>query len=76
MNYSDVIKQKNRILAITLLICIVLRGIVNGFFMGLSQVAIFAVAGLILTAALLLLARFVNPMVMMYLMVVLMSVIC
>ncbi len=76
MNYSDVIKQKNRILAITLLICIVLRGIVNGFFMGLSQVAIFAVGGLILTAALLLLARFVNPMVMMYLMVVLMSVIC
>lgn len=76
MNYSDVIKQKNRVLAITLLICIVLRGVVNGFFIGLSQIAIFIAGGLVLTGILLLLAKFINPMVMMYLMVVLMSVIC
>ena len=29
MNYNDVIRNKNRILAITLLICIVMRCIVN-----------------------------------------------
>ena len=34
MDYNDVIRNKNRILAITLLICIVLRCIVNAFFTG------------------------------------------
>lgn len=34
MDYNDVIRNKNRILAITLLICIVLRCIVNAFLPG------------------------------------------
>ena len=72
MDYNDVIRNKNRILAITLLICIVLRCIVNTFFTGIVQVIPMGIGGLIFTALLLLLNKKVHPVVMMYAMVVLM----
>lgn len=75
MDYNDVIRNKNRILAITLLICIVLRCIVNAFFTGIVQVIPMGIGGLIFTALLLLLNKKVHPVVMMYAMVVLMSAI-
>lgn len=75
MNYNDVIRNKNRILAITLLICIVMRCIVNAFFTGIAQVIPMGVGGLGFTLLLLLLAKKVHPVVMMYAMVVLMSLI-
>lgn len=75
MDYNDVIRNKNRILAITLLICIVLRCIVNTFFTGIVQVIPMGIGGLIFTALLLLLNKKVHPVVMMYAMVVLMSAI-
>ena len=75
MDYNEVIRNKNRILAITLLICIVLRCIVNAFFTGIVQVIPMGIGGLIFTALLLLLNKRVPPVVMMYAMVVLMSAI-
>lgn len=75
MEYNDVIRNKNRILAITLLICIVLRCIVNAFFTGIAQVIPMGIGGLVFTALLLFLNNKIHPVVMMYAMVVLMSVI-
>ena len=75
MEYNDVIRNKNKILAITLLICIVLRCIVNAFFTGIAQVIPMGIGGLVFTALLLFLNNKIHPVVMMYAMVVLMSVI-
>lgn len=75
MDYNDVIRNKNRILAITLLICIVLRCIVNTFFTGIADVLPMGIGGLVFTAILLFLTNKVHPVVMMYAMVVLMSAI-
>ena len=75
MEYNDVIRNKNKILAITLLICIVLRCIVNAFFIGVAQVIPMGIGGLVFTALLLFLNNKIHPVVMMYAMVVLMSVI-
>lgn len=73
MNYNEVIKTKNKILAVTLLICIILRCVVNAYFTGISQVLPMGIGGLAFTLLLLLLANKLHPVVMMYLMVVLMS---
>ena len=75
MSYEDVIKTKNRILALTLLACIVLRCIVNAYFTGIAKVLPMGIGGLAFTLLLLLMAQKVKPVVMMYLMVVLMSAI-
>lgn len=75
MEYNDVIRNKNKILAITLLICIVLRCIVNAFFTGIAQVIPMGIGGLVFTALLLFWNNKIHPVVMMYAMVVLMSVI-
>lgn len=75
MNYEEVIKTKNRILALTLLACIVLRCIVNAYFTGIAQVLPMGIGGLVFTLILLLMAQKIKPVVMMYLMVVLMSLI-
>ena len=75
MEYNDVIRNKNKILAITLLICIVLRCIVNTFFTGIAQVIPMGIGGLVFTALLLFLNNKIHPVVMMYAMVVLMSAI-
>lgn len=73
MDYREVIRSKNKILSITLLLSIVLRGIVNAVFTGVQAVAGLVGAGLLLTVILLLLARKISPMIMMYLMVALLS---
>lgn len=73
MDYNEIIKRKNKILAITLLVCIVLRSVVNAYFTGFGQVVAFMAAGLILTTILVLLNKKVHPVVMMYLIVLLMS---
>lgn len=75
MNYNEVIKNKNRILAITLLICIVMRCVVNAFFTGIAQVIPMGIGGLLFTGVLLALAKKVHPVIMMYAMVILMSLI-
>lgn len=75
MEYNDVIRNKNKILAITLLICIVLRCIVNAFFTGIAQVIPMGIGGLVFTALLFFLNNKIHPVVMMYAMVVLMSAI-
>ena len=73
MEYNDIIRNKNRVLAITLLICIVLRCIVNAFFTGIGDVIPMGIGGFVLTALLLFLSSKVHPVVMMYAMVLLMS---
>lgn len=73
MDYNELIRKKNRILSITLLICIVLRCIVNAYFTGIAQVLPMGIGGLVFTGLLLLLSNKVHPVVMMYAMVVLMS---
>ena len=75
MEYNDVIRNKNKILAITLLICIVLRCIVNAFFLEVAQVIPMGIGGLVFTALLLFLNNRIHPVAMMYAMVVLMSAI-
>lgn len=75
MNYNDVIRNKNKILAYTLLISIILRCIVNAFFTGIAQVIPMGIGGLVFTMILLLMSKKVHPVVMMYAMVVLMSLI-
>ena len=75
MNYGEIIRKKNRILAITLLISIILRGIVNAFFVDIGQVIPLVVGGFVVTAILLLVSKKVNPFAMMYAMVVLLSLI-
>ena len=72
MDYNDVIRNKNRILAITLLICIVLRCIVNTFFTGIVQVIPMGIGGLIFTALLLLLNKKVHPVLMSAISIILM----
>ncbi len=75
MEYNEIIRNKNKILAITLLICIVLRCVVNAFFTGIADVLPIGIGGLVFTAILLFLVKKVHPVVMMYAMVVLMSAI-
>ncbi|MDD6037359.1 MAG: methyl-accepting chemotaxis protein [bacterium] len=73
MSYNELIRKKNRILALTLLICIVLRCIVNACYIGVGEVLPMGIGGLFFTAVLLLLVKKVHPVIMTYLMVVLMS---
>lgn len=74
MTYLEVLKKKNQIFAITLLISILIRAVVNGFYVGFSQVLALSGGGLLLTAVLLLLMRKINPRVMMYALVILINV--
>ena len=73
MDYREVIKKKNQILSIALLASIILRCIVNGIFVSFTDVIGLGIVGLILTVVLLLLSRKLNPIVMMYLMVALLT---
>ena len=76
MTYEEVIRNKNRILAVVLLISIVLRCVVNAFFVGIAQIIPMGIGGFIFTMLLLLAANKVKPVPMMYATVVLMSLIC
>lgn len=73
MEYKEVIRSKNKILSWTLLISILLRCVVNAVFTGIQMVIGLTAVGLVLTVILLLLARKLNPFVMMYLMVLLLT---
>lgn len=73
MEYREVIRSKSKILCIALLASIVLRGIVNAVFTGIQSVIGLTVAGLVLTVILMLLVQKINPLVMMYLMVLLLT---
>ena len=76
MEYKELIKKKNHIFIITLLICIVLRSVANAFFVPISNMVAMIVAGLILTAILYGLSKIIPPIPMMYLMVLVMTTLC
>ena len=69
MEYREVIKKKNKILSVALLVSVALRGVVNGIFIDFSMVIGLVAAGLILAGLLFVLSNKVNPIIMMYLMV-------
>lgn len=73
MEYREVIKKKNQILSIALLASIILRCIVNAVFVGFQTVIGLGVVGFVLTGILLLLSKKMNPIIMMYLMVVMLT---
>lgn len=75
MSYMEILRKKNQVLAVTLAICIILRCVVNAFFVGIAQVIPMGVGGLIFTGILYFLSSKINPVVMSYMMVGLMSVI-
>lgn len=76
MEYKELVKKKNRIFIITLFICIVLRAVANAFFIPISTMLAMIVAGLVLTAILDVISRFIPPIPMMYLMVLLLTTLC
>ena len=73
MDYKELIRRKNKSLAIILLISIVLRAIANAFFASGIMVIAFVALGLVLSGILLFLNSKVNPIVMMYLITLLMT---
>lgn len=73
MEYREVIRSKSKILCIALLASIILRCVVNAIFIDIQSVIGLTVAGLVLTGILMLLVRKINPLVMMYLMVLLLT---
>ncbi len=73
MNYSEVIRKKNQILTVVLLISIILRCVVNAFFLDILSVLPMGIGGLVFAGILALLVNKVNPNVMMYAIVCLMS---
>ncbi|MBQ4299989.1 MAG: hypothetical protein II765_00480, partial [Lachnospiraceae bacterium] len=75
MSYMEILRKKNKVLAVTLAICIILRCVVNAFFVGIAQVIPMGIGGLIFTGILYFLSSKINPVVMSYMMVGLMSVI-
>lgn len=74
-DYKQIIKRKNKIVTITLLICIVLRGLVEAFFIGLNDSIPLMLAGLVLAGIILLLTRFFDSVVVMYLFTFILAVI-
>lgn len=76
MEYKELIKKKNHIFIITLLICIVLRSVANAFFVPISNMLAMIVAGLVLTGILYGLSKIIPPIPMMYLMVLVMTILC
>lgn len=76
MEYKELIKKKNHIFIITLLICIVLRSVANAFFVPISNMLAMIVAGVVLTGILYGLSKIIPPIPMMYLMVLVMTTLC
>lgn len=73
MTYEEVIQKKNKILSVALLMSIVLRCVVNAFFIGLQEIVLIGMVGLIVSGILLFLSCRINPIMMMYLMVIFLS---
>lgn len=66
MEYNQLIKKKNDIAVITLMICFALRGIANAFFVPIIQVIGFIIPAFILGGILILINKKVHPVIMMY----------
>ena len=75
MEYYDLIRRKSKILSATILLCIILRSVVNGFFVGFLEVLPMMGVGLVVAGILYFLSSKVHPVVMMYLMVIMISAI-
>lgn len=73
MEYREVIRKKSYILSIALLASVLLRTIVNAFFIGISDVIGLAVVGFVVVLIMLLLTKKINPIAMMFLMVAFLS---
>ncbi len=69
MDYKQMIRRKSKILCIALLASIVLRVIVNAYFMGIQSVLVLAIAGFVACGILFILVKKIPPLIMMYLMV-------
>ena len=73
MEYNDLIKKKTKYLSIVLLISIILRGIVNSFFVDLKIVIALVFVGLILFGIVQVIARICSPNISMFFMVILLT---
>ncbi|WP_022749895.1 methyl-accepting chemotaxis protein [Lachnobacterium bovis] len=79
MEYNELIRKKTRFLSIALLISIVLRGIVNAFYVDIEIVIGLVGAGLVLALIVQVVAKFCAPKLSMFFMVFLLtglSVLC
>ncbi len=73
MTYLEVLRRKNIILAWTTFISIVIRCIANAFFVKITDILGLGVGAIVLTIILLICAKKMHPVVMMFSMVVLYS---
>lgn len=73
MPYEETLRRKSGILVNTLFVCIVLRAIVNGIYVSVKDMLPFIIAGLIIFGVLYFLVKKINPVVMMYAMVAILS---
>ncbi len=70
MEYVEVLRKKSEILSVALLISVILRSIVNTFYIDIFAVLPLAIAGFVVAAILYFMAKKVNPTLMMYLNVI------
>lgn len=70
MEYAEVLRRKSKILSANLLISVILRSIVNVFFIDIMAVVPLALAGFVVAGILYLMAKKVKPTLMMYLNVI------
>lgn len=70
MDYTEVLRKKNKILSVILLISVILRSVVNTFFIDVIAVIPLAIAGFVVAAILYFMAKKVKPALMMYLNVI------
>ncbi|MCR5607948.1 MAG: hypothetical protein K6G26_02665 [Lachnospiraceae bacterium] len=70
------ILKKNKFLCTLLGVCIILRGVVNSFFVDVKICAVMAVAGFVMSAILLGLCRIIKPKKMMYTITFFMAFLC
>lgn len=75
-DYREIIRKKNNALAITLLASIAMRGFANMFFVGGAIAIAFIAGGLALSGLIYFLNKKINPYVVMYFNIALMTVIC
>lgn len=73
MKYEDTLRRKSQILVITLFFCVILRAVVNGIFVSVSQIIPFVIAGVVICGILYFIVNKINPVVMMYLFVAILS---
>lgn len=74
MSYDENLRRKSGILVKTLFLCIALRGIVNGIFVSWGEVLPFVIGGAVICGILYFLVEKINPVIMMYLMVAVLSI--